>query len=400
MYKILIISPLYFPYHLGGAEISTQLLAEGLNQNELFSVDVFTHGTKDADEVINGVRVIRHHGVMASDLLLKKAQGLSISKPAAIISKVNDMLPRSKRKKYYLNLFKQYDMVILSGNGTKMGRYDIWCAAQKAQIPLIQIIRDPMLLYAFHGRASSRPFVDHIYQRIAALGLDRVPYVVGITKWMLDEHEKYDIHFNHTAVIPNMVDDRRCKQDTAYDKKENIILYVGAISKNKGCHTLISAFQQIEHVRPEYRLVMIGRNIDVTIPADDKIILKGHLDLPLVYENMQRAKLVVLPSEWAEAFGRVVVEAVFNGTIAVGSNSGGIPEVFKHDKRFIFEAGDSQALAELLLRYTKLGAEEYDRTIKELQAMFQKCRYKDNVEIWTKYICDILEKKEKTKYMV
>ena len=142
---------------------------------------------------------------------------------------------------------------------------------------------------------------------------------------------------------------------------------------------------------------MIGRNIDLTIPDENRIVLKGHLDLPLVYENMQRAKLVVLPSEWAEAFGRVVVEAVFKGTIAVGSNSGGIPEVFKHDKRFVFEAGDSQALAEILLKYTGLGAEKYDRIIKELQAMFQKCRYKDNIEIWTKYICDILEEKENIK---
>lgn len=38
---------------------------------------------------------------------------------------------------------------------------------------------------------------------------------------------------------------------------------------------------------------------------------------------MKKSKVVVLPSEWEEAFGRVLIESIFNGTIAIGSDRGG-----------------------------------------------------------------------------
>ena len=56
--RIAIICTLYPPYVLGGAEISTSLLAKGL-ANKGHEVTVITTGNKQKEEIVDGIRVYR-----------------------------------------------------------------------------------------------------------------------------------------------------------------------------------------------------------------------------------------------------------------------------------------------------------------------------------------------------
>lgn len=388
MFKILIVSTFYWPHHVGGAEISTRLLAEGLAKNGNFSVDIFTHGINGEDvEMVHDVRVIRHEFPMLSAMLLNSKHRNAVQK---VLGKVLDLRSSPKRKRFYHKLFSQYDIVLISGNATKMGYRDMWKAAQSARIPLVHIIRDPALLY-ISRRPCRIKIADQIYRKISTSGIKNVKYAVGITDWIIQQHIFYGIRLNHYDVIYNPFDESMCSA-LSYDEKKDIILFVGEISCHKGCHTLIKAFQNIEQQIPSFKLLLVGKKLDVDIPDDERIVAVGHLDLINVYQYMCKAKLLVLPSEWDEAFGRVLVESVFNGTIAIGSSRGGIPEVFQYDKRFIFEAGNAQTLAQMLLKYAALDKKEYDLALHELRELFQRYRYDHIIDLWTKYLQSILEK--------
>ena len=58
--KILIITPTYYPYIIGGGEYSTQYVAEGLAKLG-HDVWVYSLGLENEKKVINGVHIIREY---------------------------------------------------------------------------------------------------------------------------------------------------------------------------------------------------------------------------------------------------------------------------------------------------------------------------------------------------
>jgi glycosyltransferase involved in cell wall biosynthesis len=80
----------------------------------------------------------------------------------------------------------------------------------------------------------------------------------------------------------------------------------------------------------------------------------------------------VVPSEWEETFGLVVIEAMASGVPAVASARGSLAELITHDvDGILFEPGSVSALSRVLMeidetpeRFAKLGAQAR-RTYKE-----------------------------------
>lgn len=393
MYRILVLSPVYWPYQLGGAEISTKLLAEGLNACEEFQVEVFTHdesGGGYSENDVNGVQIQRHCFPFFSKNIFNAIHNRSNSWIANKFTRLfGSIFSVPGRCRFYRRLFKNYNLAILSGNGVGMGRRDMWKAAKMEGIPFVQIIRDSDFIYV-RPQASCMPLLDRIYRSACTYELSDVPYVVGVSEWILNQHALHGIRLNAAKVIYNAVDDTLCKR-LPYEEKENVILYVGTIGKYKGCQTLIRVFQSIEGEIPNYTLMLIGKNMDVEIPGDERIVTKGQLELQEAYRFMQKAKLLVLPSEWDEAFGRVLIEAVFNGTIAIGSDRGGIPEVFDRHEEYIFKAGNETEIADRILTYARLGEEEYEQVLDEQTRIFQRYDLQEHVRNWQEYLIQIME---------
>jgi glycosyltransferase involved in cell wall biosynthesis len=64
---------------------------------------------------------------------------------------------------------------------------------------------------------------------------------------------------------------------------------------------------------------------------------------------LHAADVVVVPSVYAEPFGRVVIEALSTGRPVIASSIGGIPEILTGDfARFLVPPGDAPALARKL----------------------------------------------------
>jgi len=136
------------------------------------------------------------------------------------------------------------------------------------------------------------------------------------------------------------------------------IAFAGQIRPQKGVLTLIKAFAEASKQgnQPlELHIAGVGPQTDelkefAKVHQLGQVRFLGGVDnIPELFAS---AHIVVVPSEWAEAFGLVVVEAMACGTAVICSDAGGIPEVLGADggTGLIFHKGDVADLAEKLVR--------------------------------------------------
>lgn len=156
-----------------------------------------------------------------------------------------------------------------------------------------------------------------------------------------------------------------------------VITYAGRFHPAKGIKTLLKAFSLFKMREKNGILLLSGSEVeDWTTRHDGKyvqllqeeadrlgiqkdIFWQGHeQNIPDLFGI---SDVVVLPSLWSEPFGRILIEAMACGTPAVGSQVGGISEILSGEfSRFLFTAGDSEALACLLAQVKELKQQDPD----------------------------------------
>lgn len=121
-------------------------------------------------------------------------------------------------------------------------------------------------------------------------------------------------------------------------------LYVGRLDEEKGVGTLLDAWRGLEGVIP-LRIAGAGP-LDEAARATPGVQHLGNRTIDEVRALLGDARMVLVPSEWEEPFGRVVVEAFARGTPVVASAIGGLSELVDDGETgFLVPPGDAGALA-------------------------------------------------------
>ena len=126
------------------------------------------------------------------------------------------------------------------------------------------------------------------------------------------------------------------------------VVYVGRLSKEKGVHTLLTAWKNLRDIP----LKIIGDG--VLKPELEDIV--SHDGLPVeflglrsqsdVFTYMGRAELIVVPSECYETFGMAIVEAYACGTPVIASRIGSLNEIVEEGVTGVkFDPGNPLDLA-------------------------------------------------------
>ena len=112
------------------------------------------------------------------------------------------------------------------------------------------------------------------------------------------------------------------------DNKKDRILFIGD-GYNKG----IDLATRIAERLSDKRFLFVGRRLssDRTFPRN--VERQNWTRYPA--ELFARASIVIVPSRWAETFGRVAAEATILGVPALVSNRGGLPEAVGDNKDLI-----------------------------------------------------------------
>lgn len=125
--------------------------------------------------------------------------------------------------------------------------------------------------------------------------------------------------------------------EPCFDTDNDYLFFIGTLSRNKGIHLAVQAAKELGE-----KLIIAGeiREIDkeflekeVWPHVDGKNIRfigeVGHKEKATLYA---KAKAVLFPIQWNEAFGLVMIEALASGTPVIAYDHGSVPEVIENGK--------------------------------------------------------------------
>ncbi len=180
---------------------------------------------------------------------------------------------------------------------------------------------------------------------------------VFISNYLQKIIESNELVTGRSKVIYNPVDipDFGIMSETREEK----IITASRLSKVKGIDTVIQAFGSVLEVYPNTTLEIYGdgpQRTDLEELAahngvEDNVVFHGKRPASEVYKSMATATATVFPSLWQEPFGRVTVESLRLGTPVIGSDVGGISELITPaETGLLYPPADDEMLAEQICR--------------------------------------------------
>jgi glycogen(starch) synthase len=156
------------------------------------------------------------------------------------------------------------------------------------------------------------------------------------------------------AVVGNPYDDNvfRFLPDVVRDKT---IVFLGRLVSDKGVDLLLQAMKllQSEGLMPDLTIIGAGpeeqglRRLTHEFSLDRQVTFAGEKSGAPLAEFLNRHRILVVPSRWAEPFGVVALEGIACGCVVIGSENGGLKEAIG-PCGLVFPNGNAQALAERL----------------------------------------------------
>ena len=340
--RIVIMNTLYAPNQIGGAEKSVQALAENflLTGNKVM---VICLGKESTTYLLNDVlvKVLKiENDYWPFELVHKNSyQKFSWHLKDASNTKYENTIIE------FLADFKPSILLTnnLSGFSTK-----VWNTTRKFNIKIVHTLRDYYLQCPSTTKFKNDLNCDKPCLSCKFLSFskkrdsNKVDYVIGISKFILDDHLRNGYFKNiPNKVIYNGFDIAKIK--VRETKNEIVFGYIGQINKSKGIELLLESTSKIKKYK--WKLLIAGNIDDAylnylrTINNSGQIEFLGHTKSDLFFKKID---VLVVPSLWNEPFGRVVLESIIQRKPVLGSNKGGISELLSNNKKYLFNPTENE----------------------------------------------------------
>jgi glycosyltransferase involved in cell wall biosynthesis len=355
--KILFIANQYHPNFVGGAEISVQTLVEELSRQGLECVVVSLSSTaEDSVDSVNGIRVYR----LATRNLYTPFSGPK-SPLAKTLWHLKDISnARMARQVGRILDFEQPDWV--SAHNLAGFSVAVWQEVKFRGIGLSQMLHDYYLMCfkstLFRrnrncGKQCAACKALSVWKRAESRQVD---LAIGISRHVLQTHVAGGYFPRANAVAIHNA--RAYERDDAAQLPHSTsgplrIGFMGRLERSKGIEVLLDAVSTLPP--GEWTLRLAGRPVDPAYGAElaarydrPQIEFCGHVAPAEFYRSID---VLVVPSNWHEPLGMVVVESLGFGIPVIGARSGGIPEILGEDgPGWLFEPGSAAELSALLRR--------------------------------------------------
>lgn len=182
-------------------------------------------------------------------------------------------------------------------------------------------------------------------------------------------------------VLCNFIDLKKV-ENPSFDK-DDYYVYLGRLTKVKGIETLCKVAAELQ-----YRLVVIGGgDLEKDLREkykDANIEFLGQKNWSEFRSVLERARFMVIPSEWSENNPLTVIESQALGTPVLGANIGGIPELIEENVNgMTFVSGDASDLKKKLIDMWNYSF-DYQRISETAQCRFSfDCYYEQLMRIYS-----------------
>ena len=173
-------------------------------------------------------------------------------------------------------------------------------------------------------------------------------------------------------VKPNVTPDPLINESITPFPQIPTFLFIGRLSSEKGIMTLLKAWKKL--AQSDWKLQIVGdgqQKKELEIYANEhsltNVKFKGYQPKNIIIELIKKSTTVVVPSQWYETFGRVVIEAFACGRSALVSKIGALSElVTEGETGFLINPTHIDAWVERL--------EWYGKNNLDISQMSHKCR--------------------------
>lgn len=354
--KILIISTLYPPNVVGGAEKAAAELAEALvRHGHVVAVITLYPGKTELVEEQNGVRVYR---LPLDNFYWAFGRPEKPTRFYRLAWHIREMWNPVAARRIGRILDAEKPDVVNSHNicGFSVAA---WREVKRRKIRLVHTLHDyylmcPRCTLFDKGRNCENRCMSCKALTFHKERLSRLPdSIVSVSQHALDEHTRrgyldnrrstviYNIQRAAKSLVPQEWDGKQLSGDLVFG-------FIGRVEEEKGIETLLAATRQLKS--SNWKLKIAGRGIDDYVAKlakafpDPGIEWLGFTDAEKFYSSVD---VVVLPSLWAEPLPYVCVESLHAGKSLICAASGGIPEIARLSNVVeFFPAGNVNALAE------------------------------------------------------
>ena len=355
--KVCIISNLYPPYVLGGAEIIVDKLARKLAKKNMQVVvvtcshDKKEHMKKEDNLTIYSINATRLYPVYKQTEAKSYLKGLW---------HLFDLWNR-KCEKRIIEIIEKEECDIIHINNFKGLSLSSFEVGKKLNIPVVFESHDFSLICPranlIRGNdtlCKNKNKICETYVNIQRRLLDdNVDLMIAPSNFMIEKYKENNF-FNNTKCIkiPLGIDFERKKSIKSYDCID--FTSIGSLGKHKGVDILIKAFKEIDN--DDIRLNLIGKGYDEEefkklAGDDDRIIFHGFVDNKDIRKYYELSNMTVIPSICYDNSPVVIYESFTTATPVIGSNIGGIPELIEDGiNGYLFEAGNVKDLKDRLLK--------------------------------------------------
>ena len=156
--------------------------------------------------------------------------------------------------------------------------------------------------------------------------------------------------FNKTYFIPNIIGEPFENQpEINFEKKENLISFVGRLDKEKNVIALLEIFKKA-NVSKDWKLQIIGdgnekNNLEKFVEENqlqDRVIFYGTKTSDEILELLRKSKIFGFTS-LKEAFGNVLVEAIFCGNVVISYDCNyGPSDIVKNNSGFLIDVNNKE----------------------------------------------------------
>jgi alpha-1,6-mannosyltransferase len=220
----------------------------------------------------------------------------------------------------------------------------------------------------------ARRYVRNLYNRFEATLVPSQPLAEVLADWGVRNVKVVPLGVNTDAFKAEPNDRLATRKALGLESDQQLLLYVGRLSKDKNTQTLFEAFDLLEQRRPgQFHLLVVGDGpqraglIDLQRRGGSVSWVQYSTDSFDLARSYRAADLFVHPGV-EETFGLVALESQACGTPVVGIHGSYMDRIILHEQSAWAQENSATALADAIERFSSSAASISRSALSDLAA--------------------------------